>query len=141
MGLGMPKCKLQQRFSDKFGQGHYGASRGKRKHKGQDYLCLAGSKILSDVDGEVTKLGYTYTDDPFYRYVQITTNDNHDVRYFYVHPAVNKGETVKKGAIIGVSQDLDKRYKGIPNHIHFEVKRDGEYIHPVAYLDRIQSNE
>ena len=51
---------------DPAGAGHFGAPRGDRTHKGQDYCCLPGAEILAPVpDGQVwsvSKWGYPYTD-------------------------------------------------------------------------------
>jgi len=120
-----------KRQSDSFGSGHYGASRGSRKHNGIDYACLPGGKVLSPVSGSVTKLGYPYGDDLSFRYVQITDSDNIDHRVFYCDPKVKVGDHVTGGlSMIGYVQDLDKRYPRITPHIHYEVKKNGEFIHP-----------
>ena len=118
------------RRTDQQGSGHYGASRGQRKHNGVDYACYPDSIVLSNVNGIVTKLGYPYASDLSYRYVQITcieTGLSH--RYFYVEPAVNKGDHIKIGDAIGASQEL--HYSGIVQHIHYEIKdSDGNYVDP-----------
>jgi len=121
---------LDKRISDKWGEGHFGASRGDRTHNGVDFCCPAGSAILAPVDGLVTKLGYPYGNDLSFRYVQITTPDGYDHRIFYVNPLVQDGDKVKKDQIIGLAQDLTKRYVGITEHIHYEVRYKGEYLNP-----------
>lgn len=130
----MIKVIPPQRILDSWGAGHYGASRGSRTHKGIDFNCSPDSLVLSNTDGVVTKLGYPYSDDLSFRYVQITTHNNEDYRFYYVEPSVKKGQTIKEGDIIGSVQDLTKRYEGINNHCHFEVKVDGEHVDPEPYL-------
>lgn len=122
---------LPPRRRDDYGLGHFGASRGKRKHNGIDYACMPESKVFSPVEGEVTKLGYPYGDNPYYRYVQVTTKEGYNVRSFYVEPYVEVGDYVSESSIIGISQSLDKRYPGITEHIHLEIKDlQGKYINP-----------
>lgn len=126
------------RGRDSYGFGHFGASRGSRKHNGVDHVCVPGSKIFSPVEGEVTKLGYPYGDDLSLRYVQITTKEGYNVRVFYVKPFVSVGDLITDDDIIGSSQKLGDRYPidkdhplGITEHVHLEVKDlQGKYIDP-----------
>lgn len=125
------KILASQRKSDSFGGGHYGASRGNRKHNGKDYACYPESKVFSPVVGQVTRLGYPYSDDTSFRYVQITTREGYDVRVFYVDPLVVLNEQVNESSIIGSSQELGKRYPEITEHVHLEVKgKNGQFINP-----------
>ena len=126
------KIIAPMRKPDLFGMGHYGASRGDRKHNGIDYACYPGSNILAPISGGVSKIGYPYGDDISFRYVQITTKDQKNVRVFYVDPDVKIGDLVLADkTMIGKSQELGKRYKGITEHIHLEVKdMRGNYIDP-----------
>jgi len=123
---------LARRITDQWGQGHFGAPRGSRQHNGQDYVCPPGSTVLSPVSGEVTKLGFPYADDLSFRYVQITDSRGVDHRVFYVDPEVLAGQIVCIDSPIGKSQDLDKRYPGITQHVHYEIRRGEEYINPEA---------
>ena len=132
------------RERDSYGLGHFGASRGKNSkgekinHNGIDHECVPGSQIFSPVEGEVTKLGYTYTNDLSFRYVQITTKEGYNVRVFYVKPFVSLGDYVTDNDIIGSSQKLGDRYPvdkdhplGISEHVHLEVKDlQGKFIDP-----------
>ena len=52
---------MKLRKCDPQGCGHYGASRGTRKHNGVDVLREPGITLYSPVVGVVTKLGYTYS--------------------------------------------------------------------------------
>ena len=88
--------------------------------------------------GKVTKLGYTYSDDLNYRYVEIEDKLGARLRYFYVSPAVEVGDIVKAFSFIGRSQDVCQRYntkeKKMTPHIHFEVKVAGKIVDPMPYL-------
>ena len=129
----MKLSELKRRGSDGFGAGHFGAPRGSRTHKGVDLLAQSGEAINSPVTGTVTKVGYPYGDDLSYRYVQITAGD-YDFRVFYVEPSVRVGQEVTTETAIGSAQDLGRRYPGIPNHVHFEIKSDGDYLDPTPAL-------
>ncbi len=127
----MIKLIAPQREGDSFGCGYYGASRGDRNHNGVDHACSPKSLIFAPVSGEVTKIGYPYSDDLSFKYVQITTKQQYNVRVFYVDPDVKVGELITKDTIIGSSQKLGDRYKGITEHVHLEVKNLlGEHINP-----------
>ena len=125
-----------QRGRDDYGCGHFGASRGKRTHIGEDFKAEPGQLVTSDVDGECTKLGYPYGDDLSFRYVQVTNSDGSHCRYFYTSPTVAVGDSIKKGQVIGRVQDIAARYTNgkMTNHIHFEVKRGGHALNPVKFL-------
>ncbi len=127
--------QLEKRISDKWGQGHFGAPRGRREHTGQDYLCPPGTLVVSPVSGTVIKHGYPYADDLSFRYVRVETEDRdiHDV--FYVSPSVPVGEKVKECDVIGTSQKLGDRYPDIDEHIHHQIKINGNYVDPVEWWD------
>jgi len=122
------------RKPDKWGSGHFGAPRGKRVHHGIDYQASKGSLVHSNVSGKVTKLGYPYADDLSYRYVQVTTEEGLDYRFFYLEPSVVISDLIATGDILGIVQDLGARYEGITPHFHFEVKHGNEYLDPADYF-------
>lgn len=133
----MIKLTTPHRGQDSFGSGAFHAGRGKRIHQGVDFLATAGSQVHAILDGKVTKLGYTYADDLSYRYIEVTDKHDHKLRYYYVLPSVELGALIKADDIIGEVQNLDYRYKGMPNHIHFEIKNptgDAERIEPLEYI-------
>lgn len=122
------------RGSDPHGSGAWLASRGTREHEGIDLACYPESLVCSLQDGEVTKLGYPYASKLELRYVEVTNKDGQQLRYFYVQPLVNIGDTIKAGDIIGKSQCLGVYYPGITEHVHFEVKENGKKIDPRGFL-------
>ena len=124
---------LPIRGTDAQGSGHYGAPRGSRKHNGIDFCCYPGTEIQPFYPGKVTKIGYPYADKLEFRYVQITDVHGIHHRYFYVDPCVKLGDSVFLGDIIGKSQELP--YEGITQHIHYEVKVNGEHVDPTPYIE------
>ena len=122
------------RGTDSKGSGEYLAPRGKRKHRGIDLACYPKSGIFPNVSGEVTKLGYTYSDDLSFRYVQVTDLSAREHRYFYVEPCVDVGDWVDPTVMLGLSQKLGDRFPGITEHIHYEVKEGGKFIDPGDFI-------
>lgn len=132
----MIKANLPKRGQDAWGSGAFGASRGTRKHKGIDYCCYPDTEITSHVTGVVTKLGYPYSDDLSFRYVEITTVNKLRHRFFYVEPTVEKADLISKGQVIGIAQNISSRYRdpgrpAMTNHVHYEIlEQDGTPIDP-----------
>lgn len=128
--------QLEQRKCDKQGCGHWGASRGSRKHNGVDLACEVGTPIYSPVYGKVTKIGWPYgaSDKHHIRYVEIE-NADYKFRVFYIDPSIVKGDTVDLTTVIGMSQELGCFYSGITEHVHFEIKdKHGNYVDPNPFL-------
>jgi hypothetical protein len=152
------------RGQDSHGSGHWQAPRGvdkdgnERKHNGVDLVNSYGFLEEAFCDGEVTKIWFPYSQAPCkdswsdekktnhrrkraLRYVQITDIEGVDVRLFYISPIVTKGDKVKKGDTIGMSQDLTKIYPGMTQHCHLECKKGSDYIEPIEYLNiKLESN-
>ncbi len=129
--------ELEKRIADDYGFGHFGAPRGERTHSGQDYLIPPEVQVEAPVAGKIVKNGYAYNDDLSFRYVRIEKRNGelHDI--FYIEPILPEGREVKKGAVIGFSQDLTERYPGIGNHIHYQIKVDGTYVDPETYGEKV----
>ena len=129
---------LEIRRSDIHGDGHYYASRGNRKHNGLDLVYQPGQVVKCFAEGLVTKLGYAYSDDLSYRYVQVTDIQGLHCRYFYVAPSVKIRQSVREGFVLGKAQEIGRRYPGITPHIHFEVlvRVSGQkvFLNPLQYL-------
>lgn len=129
--------KYEVRSFDSQGAGYFGAPRGRgRTHKGIDFCCQTGERIVCFKAGKVTKIGYPYALNDkrgrgIFRYVQITDDKGIHYRYFYLTPIVSVGDYVRAGAMVGISQDLDRFYQGIKQHFHFEVKdTKGRFLNP-----------
>jgi len=134
----MITATLARRGIDQWGNGAYGSSRGKRAHKGIDFECPKDSFVHSPVSGRVTKLGYCYSDDLHFRYVEVTDKELGRHRMFYISPMVKEGELISQGDEIGFMQDIAGKYntqnKTMKNHIHYEIIVKGEYVNPDGYF-------
>lgn len=133
----MIRIEPPMRGTDKHGSGYFGAPRGSKTHRGIDYACYKGSRVLSFAAGEVTHWGYPYnpTDEAkgHLRYVEITDAEGYQLRYFYVMPSVYIGDQIFAGEPIGETQGLMDIFPDITDHFHFEVKRNGAYIAPAQW--------
>lgn len=131
------RATLPIRGLDKHGSGYYGAPRGSRVHNGIDYACPPESEIHPTCPGKVSKHGWAYSDPKKsdYRYVQVTDVQGYNHRYFYIDAAVDLGVYVTEETVIGTAQDLTKIYPGITNHVHYEIKKEGDYFDPEKFFD------
>ena len=124
--------------SDAAGDGHFGAPRGSRTHRGVDYVCRPGGFVFAPISGKVTKLGYPYAGDLYWRYVEVTDDLKYRHRLFYVLPLVQLDELVIEGQVIGEAQNISVRYPSVDRpmtpHVHYEIiGADGKYRNPEEF--------
>ena len=135
----MINATLPKRKTDDWGSGAYGASRGGRTHRGIDYICYPNTQIKSTVTGTFTKYGICYSDNPFFRYVEIQDDRGYKHRFFYVRTHLPLGAAINASDYIGFAQNIAGRYsrpdKIMLNHIHYEIKYKGEYFDPETYVN------
>lgn len=80
------------RKSDKWGQGHYGASRGSRSHNGIDIVAQLGTPVLSPIEGKVIRITYPYASDLTFTGLLLQGTGAHqgiEVKIFYMKPSPN----------------------------------------------------
>jgi murein DD-endopeptidase MepM/ murein hydrolase activator NlpD len=134
----MKPSQLPKREHDDFGEGHFKAGRGKRKHQGQDYIAFPGMPIHAQTAGKVERVGYPYKNDFVYRLIVVKDIAGKHWRYMYVHPVVHKGDVVTEGMLLGYAQDVAKKYitndRYMFNHLHLDIKHNGEFIDPVSVV-------
>lgn len=119
------------RGNDPTGYGHYGAKRGNRKHKGLDLVAEPLTDVFSPINGQITKIGYPYSGNLNFRYIEIT-NDVYRVRIMYCQPKnIIKGRRIFEGDKIGEVQDIAGYWNPkMKNHIHYEVYKHGLLTDP-----------
>ncbi|XP_026171494.1 leukocyte cell-derived chemotaxin-2-like [Mastacembelus armatus] len=122
-----------RRTSDSWGQGHYGAGRGQRKHEGVDVVCRDGSVVYAPFDVTLHGKVLVYNDPN-----KAAIDSGIELRgeglcfkLFYVRPDQTSG-SVKKGKRIGVMLPMQSVYPGITSHIH--VQMCDKKIDPSPYL-------
>jgi murein DD-endopeptidase MepM/ murein hydrolase activator NlpD len=127
--FGTPTKSGLKRGCDPKGCGHFGASRGTRKHMGVDFVTLPNEPILAPISGKVTALPYA-SSDLIHRGIEIISG-NQEHQLFYLKPIVKVGQSVSKGQIIGYADDIRLKYGStMTNHVHHEVKENGKFIDP-----------
>ncbi len=129
------------RGQDNYGSGHHGASRGKRKHDGADYISKPGQRVKAPLSGKVTKISKPYSsgiDANVLSGVEIVASDGTICWVWYIKPSVGiVGTVVKAGvSVIGKAKTLKNRYKkGITDHVHVRIhSRDDTKINPARVI-------
>ncbi|MBK1616971.1 peptidase M23 [Lamprobacter modestohalophilus] len=113
-----------------FGMRRHPISGRRSMHKGIDISGKHGSDIVAMADGLVIfsgrKTGYG-------KIVEIRHPDGLETRYAHNSSnIVNKGDLVTKGQVIA---KLGSTGRSTGPHVHFEVRRDGEALDPMRFLD------
>ncbi|XP_041818767.1 leukocyte cell-derived chemotaxin-2-like [Chelmon rostratus] len=111
-----------RRISDRWGQGHYGARRVNREHKGLDIVCNDGSIVYAPFDATLHGNVIVYTDTS-----KAAINNGINLRanglcfkLFYVQPDRTSG-SVRKGERLGIMLPMQSVYPGITSHVHVQM--------------------
>ena len=103
--------------------------RKKRMHKGVDLLAPKGTPIRSIADGEVIFSGRSRG---YGNRVVVSHIDGFTTIYAHnTKNLVTAGEKVKRGQVIAL---VGRTGRATANHLHFEVRIDGQEINPLLYL-------
>lgn len=101
-----------------------------KPHEGIDLAADIGTEVLAFADGTVDYIG----ESPAYgMYLQLRHGNG--VTTFYAHCSelcVQKGEKVNMGDVVAKVGDTGNT---TGPHLHFEMKRDGEFLDPQPYID------
>ena len=98
-------------------------------HTGTDIAAKTGTKVVSSIDGKVTRATYNKYNGNF---VEVT---NGKVATIYCHLSkisVKVGSTVKKGEKIG---EVGSTGLSTGPHLHFEIVFDGEKVDPTLIVN------
>jgi len=100
-----------------------------KMHNGTDIAVPTGSPLYSPWSGTVSDVRTT---DVGGNEVKIDLDNGFSVGYSHLSEfAVNKGDRVNRGEVIGLSGDTG-RVTG--PHLHFSMKLDGQFINPEDYF-------
>jgi len=117
------------RLTSKYGGREHPIFKGIRKHEGIDISAQQGMPVIAAADGTVIfarwKLGYGQA---------VEIDHGYDTRTFYAHLSklkVTKGQTVKRGEIIGL---VGSTGVSTGPHLHYEVKINGKSKDPLNYI-------
>lgn len=135
-----------KRMCDPQGCGHFGASRGNRKHNGLDLKLQPGQIVYVPFSCKVTKFGQVYTNPSQFKYIEIQGMgilSAFKMRLMYVVPTFGNttisntqlGQTLEKGQGIGTVQDIAGYYQGgMTNHVHVELRILGVLVDPEPFF-------
>lgn len=102
-------------------------------HKAMDFFAEEGTNVLAVYDGVVESV----TNDLLKGYTVVIDHGN-GLKTLYNSlqdgDAVVKGQTVKKGDIIGEVSSTNRQEYKEGSHLHFEVTENGNTIDPAVYL-------
>jgi murein DD-endopeptidase MepM/ murein hydrolase activator NlpD len=109
--------------------------RGRRDfHSGIDIPMPKGTPIHAAQDGVVLDVGAA-SDRRYRGYGNIVLLEHDDgIVTVYAHcqsVAVKKGQSIKQGDVIGT---VGSTGRSTTNHLHFEVRKNGNAINPLTYL-------
>ncbi|XP_078347146.1 myeloid protein 1-like isoform X2 [Oculina patagonica] len=128
----------QIRGLDRWGSGAFGASRGRRTHKGIDIVCSAGSNISAPFPAKVLRRSKPYlNNNADYNngiYMEGTEKwAGYRVKMWYVGKQVRNGAILPAGSYIGDMKDRAAGSRGMTNHVHVQLYKDGKIVDPTPY--------
>lgn len=128
----------QFRNCDAFGCGYYGASRGKRTHKGIDFKVNEDEPIKAPFDCTIVRYGYPYENDNLQRLVEIKGFGNYSdytAKIMYIKPIHAIGTLINKGSTVCFAGNIKNKYgNSMINHVHFELYKNGILINPEPFF-------
>ena len=122
------------RHSDRWGSGEYGAPRGNKIHKGNDFIVSPiGQIVVAMAPGNVIRPKNPYANPingVFFKGILIRASD-YEYTLFYFEPLDEVlGTRVEEGQILGHAQDISIKYPGIIPHIHAQF----DSINPELFI-------
>lgn len=117
------------RISDDYGMRMHPTLHIEKFHNGIDFAAPAGTPIYAAYDGNVVGAAYSAT---MGNYVMIDHGDS--LYTIYMHASalyVAVGDTVARGDTIAA---VGTTGRSTGNHLHFGVRKNGEYVSPWNYI-------
>jgi len=117
-------------IGDRFGMRNHPILKIRRMHTGIDIVVNTGAEIYASGDGKVIRAGTSGG-------YGVTIEIDHGFGYtsLYAHLSkmkVKKGQTVKRGEVIGLSGQTGRLATG--PHLHYEVKHNGVHLNPKNFI-------
>jgi len=108
-------------------------------HKGQDIAAPTGTKVKSVDDGVVVRSSPVAQGGGYGNFIIIKHKDFYSAYGHLSKREVNKGDTVKKGQLIGL---VGSTGMSTGPHLHFEIRKteDGSQVDPKPYLTGSELN-
>lgn len=119
---------------DGYGNGHFGTPRkGKRVHKGIDIHAPLYSEVRASKGGRAK---VHFQKNGMGKYVVIIHPEGYVTLYGHLAKfSVKDNKRVRQGEVIGhVGKTGNAQYEKIKPHLHFEIRKRGEYIDPLLFI-------
>ena len=122
--------------TDPAGSGHYGSRRGRRIHKGTDYLAEPNQDIIAPFDMVIKRYANPTTAFPLTSGIVWTTPHMTGKMFYFVPDSHLIGAVVTAGQYLGLAIDLKKYYSAdMSSHIHFQIDSfDPEFLRSLTEL-------
>ena len=134
---------LEKKFPLGSGFGPRGALAGGKikahNHKGQDIAAPTGTKVKSVADGVVVRSTPPEQSGGYGNFIIVKHTDFYSAYGHLSKREVNKGDTVKKGQLIGL---VGSTGMSTGPHLHFEIRKseNGQQVDPKPYLTGSEIN-
>jgi hypothetical protein len=134
---------LEKKFPLGSGFGPRGSLAGGRikahNHKGQDIAAPTGTKVKSVDDGVVVRSSPVEQGGGYGNFIVIKHKDFYSAYGHLSKREVNKGDTVKRGQLIGL---VGSTGLSTGPHLHFEIRKteNGSQVDPKPYLNGSEVN-
>ena len=105
-----------------------------KTHDGVDIKAEAGTQVKAMNHGTVTKV---WEDSLWGNCIILDHGDGIQSHYYNLSKAITVivGDEVDSGEVIGAIGDTAEIEAAQPSHLHFAVKRNGEWIDPISFID------
>lgn len=125
--------------SDSHGDGSFGAPRTHGTHHGIDLQVSPGDPVFAPFPGLLKRIAYPYADDLSWQGFLLQGTGEYEgleLKVFYLKPIAELiGTEVRAEQLIGYAQAISERYgPDMQDHIHAEMRVEGELIDPEPYL-------
>lgn len=130
---------------DAGGDGHYGARRSKTgsngniiryAHKGTDFSGTPGQPVKAPIGGILRRKAKPYSSGEYSGCLIVGRKGVCKMFYFLPNPDLI-GQPVSTGDVIGVMQDISKKYANVTPHVHVQF----DEFNPEFLLDVIEEIE
>ena len=105
-----------------------------KTHDGVDISAEAGTPVKAMNKGEVTQV----EKDALWGYTVIIDHGSGVMGYYYnlsSAVSVKEGDKVQSGQVIGAVGETAEIEAASGPHLHFGLKKNGEWIDPVSFID------
>lgn len=105
-----------------------------KTHDGVDIAAEVGTPVKAMNSGEVTEV----KEDALWGYTVIIDHGSGIMGYYYnlsSGVAVKEGDKVQSGQTIGAVGDTAEIEAAMGSHLHFGLKKNGEWIDPISFID------